>query len=93
MSPLDDKQWLLIAGVAFFASLGQFFLTLAYRYDKAPAVAAASYSSVILSVGYGYFFWQEVPESPTWIGALFIVSGGTYLAYSRINGREPAPKS
>lgn len=90
MGSLDGKQWLLIAGVAFFASLGQFLLTLAYRYDKAPAVAAASYSTIILSVGYGYFFWQEIPDQLAWIGALFIVSGGTYLAYSRLNSKEPA---
>ncbi len=88
--PVASHQWLLVAGIALFASQGQFLLTLAYRHDRAPAVAAASYSSVILSVIYGYLFWQEVPHSLAWVGALCIVSGGIWLVYSRIGNGEPA---
>ncbi|MEN8257165.1 MAG: DMT family transporter [Thermodesulfobacteriota bacterium] len=90
ISPIRGQQWLLVAGVALFASLGQFLLTLAYRYDRAPAVAAASYSSVILSVIYGYFFWQEIPQSLAWVGGLLIITGGIVLVYSRIGRAEPA---
>lgn len=90
--PISSRQWLLVAGVALFASLGQFLLTLAYRYDRAPAVAAASYSSVILSVAYGYLFWQEMPHSLAWLGGLSIVSGGIFLVSSRIGRGEPAPE-
>ncbi|MDH5299195.1 MAG: DMT family transporter, partial [Desulfobulbaceae bacterium] len=43
--PLSGRQWLLVAGVALFSSLGQLLMTTAYRRDQAPSVAAASYSS------------------------------------------------
>jgi hypothetical protein len=36
--------------VALFASLGQLCMTLAYQHDRAPAVASASYTSVVLAV-------------------------------------------
>ncbi|MBU0480184.1 MAG: DMT family transporter [Proteobacteria bacterium] len=87
--PLLGKQWLLVVGVAFFASLGQIFMTSAYRRDRAPAVAAASYSSVILSVVYGYYFWGELPGPMTWVGGGLIFTGGMLLVRSRYRCHEP----
>lgn len=80
----DWQQWGLIAGVSLLASSGQYLLTLAYRHDKAPAIAASSYASVVLSVLYGYFFWGEVPAPTTWIGGFCIVCGGLWLVYNRL---------
>jgi len=81
------QQWGLIAGISLLASSGQYLLTMAYRYDKAPAIAASSYASVVLSVIYGYFFWGEVPAPATWLGGLCIVSGGLWLVYSRLQNK------
>lgn len=86
---LTASQWLLVAGVALFASLGQILMTSAYRHDKAPAVAAASYSSVVLSVGYGYFFWGEAPNRLAWLGGALIIAGGVWLVKSRHGISEP----
>ncbi len=91
--PLSPVQWLLIGGVALFASLGQILMTLAYRRDRAPAVAAASYSSVILSVVYGYFIWREIPQPFAWLGGFFIIAGGILLAASRLKVTEPAERN
>ncbi len=79
-----ERQWGLIAGISLLASSGQYLLTMAYGYDKAPAIAASSYASVVLSVIYGYFFWGEVPAPSTWIGGVCIVSGGIWLVYCRL---------
>jgi drug/metabolite transporter (DMT)-like permease len=86
---LSAHQWLLIIGVALFASLGQILMTSAYRHDRAPVVAAASYSSVVLSVIYGYFFWGEVPLPTAWLGGLLIIGGGLMLVRSRYRVSEP----
>lgn len=80
----DWSQWGLICGISFFASSGQYLLTTAYRYDKAPAIAASSYASVVLSVIFGYYFWGEIPAPATWIGGLCIVCGGIWLIYCRM---------
>lgn len=77
-------QWLFIGGISLLASSGQYLLTMAYGFDKAPAIAASSYASVVLSVLYGYLFWEEVPSPATWVGGLFIVGGGLWLLVSRL---------
>ncbi len=81
--PLTSRQWLFVCGVALFATAGQVLMTTAYRRDRAPAVAAAGYSSIVLSVVYGYVFWGEVVQPLSWFGALLIVSGGVFLIRSR----------
>jgi len=85
-------QLQLLMGIALFASLGQLFMTLAYQRDRAPAVASASYTSVILALLYGYLFWGEVPNPLTWAGGGLIVTGGLLLLKSRLQINEPPSK-
>ncbi len=85
-------QWFYLIGIAVLASCGQYLLTMAYARDRAPAVAAASYSSVILSILYGYFFWNEMPSFLSILGGAFIVGGGFILMKSRLHVSEPARK-
>jgi drug/metabolite transporter (DMT)-like permease len=79
----DSSQWLLIGGIALFASLGQFLMTLAYRCEIAPVVAASSYASIVLSVVYGYLFWGEIPHRLALAGAACLLVGSGVLAKSR----------
>jgi len=90
--PMDGRQWLFMGAVAVFACTGQRLMTVAYRRDRAPAVAAASYSSIILSVIYGYFFWGDVPHLFAWFGGCCIIFGGILLVRSRRGILEPADR-
>lgn len=83
-------EWVLIAGVALFASTGQILMTLAYQRDRAPVVASASYASVVISIILGYFIWDEVPHPLAWLGGALIVAGGLILLHTRIHVTEPA---
>ncbi|HPR63225.1 MAG TPA: DMT family transporter [Thermoanaerobaculia bacterium] len=83
------EQWIYVLGVAVFASFGQLLMTLAYQRDRAPVIASASYSSVILSVVYGYFFWDEIPHPLAWLGGALIVAGGLLLLKARWHASEP----
>jgi len=85
----NNKQVLFLLCIALFASLGQLCMTLAYQHDRAPAVASASYTSVVLAVIYGYFFWNEMPQPLTWLGGGLIVAGGILLLKTRIHVNEP----
>lgn len=85
----SGRQWTFLICVALFASLGQLFMTLAYQRDRAPVVASASYTSVVLAVLYGYAFWGEIPQPLSWIGGGLIVAGGILLLKSRIHVNEP----
>ena len=77
------NHWFLLIGIAIFASMGQLLMTHAYRRDNAPVVAAASYSSVLLSIIYGYMFWGETVKALSILGGLFIVAGGITLVLGR----------
>jgi drug/metabolite transporter (DMT)-like permease len=85
----DFIEWILLLCVALFASLGQLFMTLAYQHDRAPAVASASYASVLLAVIYGMVIWKEIPQQYTWIGGGLIIFGGLILLKSRLHVTEP----
>ena len=85
---LTWQQFLLVLAVAFFATVGQFLMTLAYRFDRAAVVASASYASVILSVVYGYFLWDEIPQLASLFGAALILLGSFFLFRSRFHKRE-----
>ena len=78
------EGWLLLVGVAFFSTIGQYLMTLAYRMDYAPVVAAASYTSIIFSIVYGYLFWNEIPPASAWAGGALIVAGSFILLRSRL---------
>jgi drug/metabolite transporter (DMT)-like permease len=83
------RHWFFLLCVALFANLGQLLMSLAYQRDRAPAIASASYASVVLALFYGYFIWGEVPQTFTWIGGALIVSGGILLLKSRLHVNEP----
>ncbi len=86
--PMTAGQWLSLGAIALLATSGQILMTNAYRRDRAPAVAAASYSSLVLSVLYGYFFWGEAPSSLVWLGGALIFAGGIILLRGRIGHEE-----
>ncbi len=83
-TPPHPSQWGLLAGVAIFSTAGQFLMTVAYRKDHAPVVAAASYASIIFSIVYGYTFWNEIPPLSAWAGGTLIIAGSFILIRSRI---------
>jgi len=85
----DRAQLLYLICIALFASLGQLCMTLAYQRDRAPAIASASYTSVVLAVIYGYFIWGELPQPLTWLGGILIIAGGILLLKTRLYVNEP----
>ncbi len=52
-------------------------------------MAASSYSSVLLSVLFGYLFWHEIPLPTAWLGGGLIVLGGLLLVRSRFRVSAP----
>ncbi len=87
--PLARSQWIYVAGIVIFSCIGQILMTTAYKKDRASVVASASYTSVILSIIYGYFFWGEIPPPVAWLGGVLIIFGGLMLLRARINVSEP----
>ena len=67
---------LFLLGIGVGAAIGQFGLTLAYRYAPAAGVSIYSYTTIIFSALLGLAFWAEVPDILSLIGGVLIIGGG-----------------
>jgi drug/metabolite transporter (DMT)-like permease len=71
------REGLLLLGIGIGAAIGQFGLTLAYRYAPAAGVSIYSYTTIVFSALLGLAIWGEVPDAPSLIGGALIIAGGT----------------
>lgn len=86
--PMTGKQltYLLLAG--FFATIGQFGITLAYKYAPARDISIFTYSTVIFTTILSYTFFAEGPDLYSGIGYVIILSAMTYMFF---RGKRVAP--
>lgn len=66
------KQLIFLLGSGIFATVGQVFISYAYRYAPANEVSIYQYLSIIFSAIIGIIFLQEIPD-------LFSISGGVLI--------------
>lgn len=75
---LYELTLLILIGTVSY--LGQYFLTKAYTYEKAPIVAGTRYISIAFNVFWGLVIWGEIPKTTTIFGGSMIVFACIYLA-------------
>ena len=72
-----------LVGVGLGASVGQVFMTHAYRVAEAAFVSAFSYVAVLFSAVFGFVLFDEVPTAAAATGAALVVAAGAALSLSR----------
>ena len=72
-SPMSLYQLLslILAGVS--AAIGQFGITLAYKYAKAREIAVFDYSNLLFTGILGFVFFRQLPDTISILGMLIIV--------------------
>lgn len=77
--PMSSRQliYLLLAGL--FATLGQFGITLAYKYAAASEISIFFYSTVVYSALLSITLFGQVPDIYSIIGYLIIFSASLYM--------------
>jgi drug/metabolite transporter (DMT)-like permease len=70
---------LTIAGL--IGGVGQICLTAAYRNAPASVVAPFDYSSMLLAIAIGYFWFAEIPTLWTISGAVVIILSGAVIIW------------
>jgi drug/metabolite transporter (DMT)-like permease len=73
------RQWLFIVLVGIFGVLGQLLMTFSYRYAEASTIAPLDYTNLLIAVAFGYFFFDEIPQVSTWIGAPLVIAAGLII--------------
>lgn len=80
-------EWLVLIGVGVATQLGQIFMTIGLRKEKAGRATAASYLAVAFAAAWGFLFYGEVPSVWLAAGALIIVAAT--VALGRIRAASP----
>lgn len=75
----------VIAVLAFLAVLA---LIGAYRNAEAVVVAPMQYSQIIWAAGFGYLFFNEIPDEITALGAAIIIGSGFYILLRESGGSK-----
>lgn len=73
------RLWPVLLGCAAAASVGQVLLTLAYRADPAPLVAAASYTAPVWALLLDLVWFDLTPSRQALLGGALIVGAGLWL--------------
>jgi len=72
-------ELLLLILVGIFASVGQFMVTLAYKYGKPSEVAIYNYTSIVFAIAIGFGIWKEVPDKWSILGSIILIGTGINL--------------
>lgn len=70
--------WMFL-GIAIFGTAGITLITQAFRFAPAATVAPFEYSALIWATFLGWFFWNEIPDMLTYVGAGVIILSGCYI--------------
>ncbi len=66
----------LLVAAGLCGTIGQLFMTHAYRHDLASRLAPYGYSSVLFSVFFGLWFFAEIPDMLAMVGIALVVCAG-----------------
>ncbi|MEM7439213.1 MAG: DMT family transporter [Pseudomonadota bacterium] len=89
----DTEDLWRMAFLGVLSACGGYLISQAYRGSDAALIAPFEYSSLILSVCFGYLIWAEVPLMTTWLGIALIAGSGIFIAWRESQvGAKPVAK-
>ncbi|RWZ55268.1 DMT family transporter [Halobacillus fulvus] len=77
--PMSAAQWMYLLGAGAFATIGQFGLTMAYKYAPAREISIFFYSTVVYSALISIFLFGQVPDILSVIGYITIFGASLYM--------------
>lgn len=78
-SPLSPQQWLLMALMGIFAMLAHLCMIKALRAAPAHIVAPWGYMELVFATLFGWFFFHNLPDGPSWLGMAVITLCGLWV--------------
>ncbi|NQD65035.1 DMT family transporter [Bacillus haikouensis] len=77
--PMSVKQWVYLLGAGFFATIGQFGITIAYKFAPAKEISIFFYSTVVYSALISIFLFGQIPDMWSIIGYIIIFGASLYM--------------
>jgi drug/metabolite transporter (DMT)-like permease len=85
----QGMQWLLLIGMGVAGAVGHLLLTQAHRLAPASLLAPFIYTQIIWMTLSGYWFFDDVPDGWTILGASIVVAAGLFVFWrERSLGRQ-----
>ncbi|MCP3032441.1 DMT family transporter [Halobacillus sp. A1] len=77
--PMTGKQWIYLLSAGGFATIGQFGLTIAYKFAPAREISIFFYSTVVYSALISILLFGQVPDWLSILGYIIIFSASFYM--------------
>lgn len=79
-TPMSIKQFFYLLMAGLFASIGQFGITIAYKYAPAKEISIFDYSNILFSAMISFLVFGVLPDILSFIG-YFIIFASSYYMY------------
>jgi len=77
--PIEYPDWPLLLGLGLAGSLGQHFITEAFRNAPVSVVTPLEYTALVWGVVLDFSIWHVLPGAVTLLGGAIVVGAGLYL--------------
>ncbi|KGX84437.1 DMT family transporter [Pontibacillus marinus] len=77
--PMSWQQWVYLLSAGVFATVGQFGITIAYKFAPAREISIFFYSTVVYSALISIFLFGQVPDLLSVIGYITIFGASFYM--------------
>ncbi len=68
---------LVLSGI--LGGMGQILLTESYRHAPVSTIAPFEYTSIVLGIGVGYFYFGELPQASMLFGTAIVIAAGLFI--------------
>jgi len=72
-------QWVFLICAGVIGGFGQILLTESLRHSEVSALAPFEYTSIVFSIGIGFFIFGDVPTLNMLAGGLLVIAAGLYI--------------
>jgi len=79
--PMPIEHFAMVGLISLFGFIAGLCLIAAYKNAEAAVVAPMQYSQIIWATIFGYFFFAELPDRETFLGAGVIILSGLYIVF------------
>jgi drug/metabolite transporter (DMT)-like permease len=79
--PIQPAHWGWIAGVGLLGTIGQHYITEAFRWAPASTIAPIEYTALLWGMGIDWVFWTTSPSATMLAGAVLVIGAGLYVAW------------
>jgi drug/metabolite transporter (DMT)-like permease len=81
----SPRMLLVLLGVGLATHLGQIFITLGYRAERAGRASSIGYLQIVFAAGWGWLMFGHVPDPWTWAGAgVIVLSTALLVRFHRV---------